>query len=202
MSGIIHGDIKPQNVLLFRNISGGHTAKVADFGYSSKYAAPSDLIYMPRSWPWAAPEWHHRGFTAAQATKMDTYSFGMLVLWVLFYSAEDDSDIRFLRGLRAATGALALANQLIESKSQPKSIDLLQFFNMTLTCDVAFRCSDFKFLIHLLAPEKSAGDPLVQSSTDNQQDRGPPHYRATFCQPRRDECSFSGNYSLRFCKLI
>ena len=78
---IIHGDIKPQNTLIFDNVFGGYTAKVADFGYSTQYTLPQDLIFMPRSWPWAAPEWHHRGFTPAQATKMDTYSFGMLVLY-------------------------------------------------------------------------------------------------------------------------
>ena len=66
---IIHGDIKPENTLIFDDGLGGYTAKVADFGYSTQYTMPQDLIFMPRSWPWAAPEWHHRGFTPAQATK-------------------------------------------------------------------------------------------------------------------------------------
>ncbi len=85
---------------------------------------------------------------------MDTYSFGMLVLWVLFYSAQDDSDICFVRGLRATSGALALARQLIQPNSQPKNINLIQFFNITLTCDLAIRCSKFRYLIDLLAPEE------------------------------------------------
>jgi Ser/Thr protein kinase RdoA (MazF antagonist) len=31
-SGIIHGDIKPHNVLVFKNAEGGYVAKVIDFG--------------------------------------------------------------------------------------------------------------------------------------------------------------------------
>ena len=91
-SGIFHGDIKPQNILLFDKISSGHTAKVADFGYSTRWATPNDLIQMPRSQPWAAPEWHHRGFTPAQALLMDAYSFGMLDLWLISYIDQNNSD--------------------------------------------------------------------------------------------------------------
>ena len=151
---IIHGDIKPQNTLIFDNVFGGYTAKVADFGYSTQYTLPQDLIFMPRSWPWAAPEWHHRGFTPAQATKMDTYSFGMLVLWMLFYSTKEDSDSKFISDFRAAPGALALAHQAMQRASQNQQVDLTRFFNATLTSCVATRCSDFGHLHCLLALEK------------------------------------------------
>ena len=39
---------------------------------------------MPKSRPWNAPEHHFEGFEADEAKRTDTYSFGMLCLWVLF----------------------------------------------------------------------------------------------------------------------
>ena len=92
----MHGDIKPQNVLVFDGAYGAYTPKVADFGYSTRYASPNEAIYMPISRPWTAPEWHHRGFMPAQAAKMDVYSFGMLALWLLFFSTEVDSYRKFV----------------------------------------------------------------------------------------------------------
>ena len=75
MLDIVHGDIKPQNVLIFDNEEGGYVARVADVGYSTQWALPDDLVRMPRSRPWDAPEWHHRGFTPTQAMEMDAYFF-------------------------------------------------------------------------------------------------------------------------------
>jgi serine/threonine protein kinase len=81
-----HGDIKPQNVLLFRDKSGAIFAKLADFGYSGWDMTNNEkaLIKLPRSRPWDAPEHHHRGFTVAQARKSDIYSFGMLCMYIIF----------------------------------------------------------------------------------------------------------------------
>jgi hypothetical protein len=39
---------------------------------------------MARTEPWEAPEWHPRYSTLESAKKMDFYSFGLLLLWVLF----------------------------------------------------------------------------------------------------------------------
>jgi len=50
---------------------------------------------MPKTPPWEAPEWHHRGFTIAAAKKADYYSFGLLCVWILFNDqlVEPSSDI-------------------------------------------------------------------------------------------------------------
>lgn len=81
---IIHGDIKPENVLIFKDDAGAYTAKVTDFGYSTRFANEDDLIAMPKSKPWCAPEYDRDKFKPAQARSMDVFSFGMLCVWVLF----------------------------------------------------------------------------------------------------------------------
>jgi serine/threonine protein kinase len=151
-SDIIHGDIKPQNVLVFENGSEGYTAKVADFGYSTLYVNQGELIAMPRHKPWTAPEWHHRGFRIMEAMKMDAYSFGMLVMWLLFYN--QDLDRNFENDLDAKQDVLidAITKTLSEPGLDEKQRkDLACFFNATLVSDTARRCSDFKHLLFLLA---------------------------------------------------
>jgi len=113
---VIHGDIKPQNVLVFKDDTGKTTVKVADFGYSTLVAGENFVIgetpaagrksdgglaarvFLPKSRPWNAPEHHFGEFTAAEAKKADAYSFGMLCLWVLFGSvriADNDTEYTF-----------------------------------------------------------------------------------------------------------
>ena len=154
MSDIVHGDLKPQNVLIFDNEEGGYTARVADFGYSTQWALPNELIHMPRSRPWNAPEWHHRGFTPAQAMKMDAYSFGMVVLWLLGYATLKDANFTFEADLHKATEAANLARRLSETILQATRLDLKQFFDATLSQNPMNRCSDFIHLQELLYAEK------------------------------------------------
>lgn len=83
---VVHGDIKPQNILIFPSEDGELLAKIGDFGFSS-YTPIVDtdhLIHMPKSEPWNAPEHHYRGFPFGKAVKMDIFSFGRFCLWLLF----------------------------------------------------------------------------------------------------------------------
>ena len=115
---------------------------------------------MPRSQPWAAPEWHHRGFTPAEAMLMDTYSFGMLVLWLISHTDQVHSDHYFKIGLGAASKAAELISQVVEFTSRSQKLDLQPFFDVTLTHDRANRCSDFKHLQKLLSPERYSHCPI------------------------------------------
>lgn len=81
---IVHGDVKPENVLVFNNECGLPVPKVADFGFSCLGAKDTDVIKMPKTPPWEAPEWHDRGFPISAAKKADFYSFGLLCVWILF----------------------------------------------------------------------------------------------------------------------
>ena len=90
LAGIIHGDIKPQNVLVFEGNS-RIVAKVADFGFATCFQSHDDLIVMPKSEPWNAPEHHYRLHRPEQARQMDIYSFGMLCFWLIFGAGSSSS---------------------------------------------------------------------------------------------------------------
>ena len=152
-------------MLVFDKDTTVFTAKVADFGYSTRWAVPNDLIQMPRSQPWAAPEWHHRGFTPAQAMLMDTYSFGMLVLWLISRVDQIRSDHYFKSGSGESSKAAELIPQVVEFTFRNQKLDLNTFFNVTLTHDAANRCSDFQQLQKLLSPERYFHCFLFQGST-------------------------------------
>jgi serine/threonine protein kinase len=75
--------MKPENVLIFRNDK-RYTAKVTDFGLSTRNTVQDQLVFVGGTWPWTAPEHKGSQFTVAQIKNMDIFSYGMLVFWILF----------------------------------------------------------------------------------------------------------------------
>ena len=131
-------------------------ARVADFGYSTWLGGADDLIYMPRSLHWTAPEWHYRAFNRASAFKMDVYSFGLLCLWLLFYHGRETRHSRFYEDLKSGEAKSTLACGLIDESSDfsdEQRKNLRQLFDLSLTIDPAVRCSNFEQLRDLLAPD-------------------------------------------------
>ncbi|KAI1750907.1 hypothetical protein F4782DRAFT_507179 [Xylaria castorea] len=79
--GIVHGDIKPGNVLVFDDQK--PTPKLADFGFAA--FASSKHIRIVGTQIWRAPEITSRlTHTLKQAKLADAFSFGLLCLWVVF----------------------------------------------------------------------------------------------------------------------
>jgi serine/threonine protein kinase len=54
---VVHGDVKPQNVLVFEDATGKTIVKMTDIGYSTLAAGK---VLLPKSRPWNAPK-HHFG---------------------------------------------------------------------------------------------------------------------------------------------
>jgi serine/threonine protein kinase len=178
-----HGDIKPQNVLVFRDKSGAIFAKLADFGYSGWDMLESEkiLIKPPRSRPWDAPEYHHHGFSVAKARLLDIFSFGMLCMWIMFEdklhsgtfipleSPEIEcasltvvdysrvfSDQNFTDELKHEGKLLKLARQLTgtaKTSTNAQKERLLRFFDSTLAYDPGHRAWNLEELGSLLSPD-------------------------------------------------
>ncbi|KAL9119337.1 MAG: hypothetical protein Q9187_004112 [Circinaria calcarea] len=169
---IIHGDIKPENVLIFRSDSDDYyVAKMTDFGYSSWYANADKLVYMPRTLQWTAPEWHHRAFSIADALRMDVFSFGLLCLWILFYNCQKDIHAGFENSIKPEERNLSFAQKSIvklgELNDQEKS-RLNRFFELTLAIDPQERSLDVWQLTKLLMPHFASALDISKLTEDRE----------------------------------
>ena len=171
---MIHGDIKPQNVLVFKDATGKTTIKMADFGYSTLAAGEAGRVLLPKSRPWSAPEHHWGEFTVPEAKKTDVYSFGLLCLWVLFgnhlsdipshnpqcekVSASFDAStgpLTVLEQLKAEDRIGDIADQLLQSLPDTELTSRLkEFFNCTVRLDPKKRTSDVRKLVDFLSQEQ------------------------------------------------
>ncbi|KAL5321933.1 hypothetical protein ACEPPN_009898 [Leptodophora sp. 'Broadleaf-Isolate-01'] len=170
---IIHGDIKPQNILVFRDDRENPLAKLIDFAYSCFGADINSRVYLPRTSPWIlAPEWHPRGFSLAAAKRLDVFSYGMLCVWILFQqeisnifgkSGENcvEDLLHDLKAQRQILHAVQVIIQDLDLEDEERRAQLGEFFSMTIADDPKSRECDFGRLIHYLNPQRHT------SSSDN-----------------------------------
>ncbi|KAF2805740.1 kinase-like protein, partial [Mytilinidion resinicola] len=95
-AGIIHGDVKPDNVVIFGDSESGFTAKITDFGYSTvcidiqdgsrlrKEGTLESGIYLTKPSTWSHPDRHDESYSFQEAVLEEVYTFGMTCFWVLF----------------------------------------------------------------------------------------------------------------------
>ncbi|KAI1742956.1 kinase-like domain-containing protein [Xylaria scruposa] len=171
---IIHGDIKPQNVLVHESQSPGALvmAQVIDFSFSAWYSDDEARIPIPRSWPWYAPECdEYPDFTPLEAMKTDVFSYGMLCLWILAEQRLSDSQLCVRFGLQKAESPLELMARLKNQSLLPdlakkllaeetgiqaqSKLMLERFFSGTLHLDPDLRCSSIQEALNHLGIEEA-----------------------------------------------
>ena len=172
----MHGDIKPGNILVSQDIEqDAISITLTDFGFAR--FAPNDdgPVKVTRSEPWEAPEWNHREFKLEDAKNLDTYSFGLLCLWLFFKDenlsvwnlplatvdtafAENDSSAfkEFQSKKHSEDSILILAKELIKTQEYGESevgSRLSRVLDLTLAHYPNERASSMKLLIEILCDE-------------------------------------------------
>ncbi|KAA8895939.1 serine/threonine protein kinase japonica group [Sphaerosporella brunnea] len=136
---IVHGDIKPQNILVFMDQDGLPIAKVTDFGYSCLGTTEEDYVQLPVTRGWNAPECLvNSRLKLKDAKKADVYSFGLVCLHTLFRKTEFQtiSILSEVRQLLLGTPGFSITQKA----------SLWAFFQSTLS-DPDSRNTDFETLM-------------------------------------------------------
>ncbi|KAH5159501.1 hypothetical protein HBH69_056890 [Parastagonospora nodorum] len=152
--GVIHGDIKPQNILVFKSRAGQLLAKITDFGYSTK-AATDTLIKMPKSPKWHAPEHHFGWICRAAAVKMDIYSFGLFCFWFALGADHGPFSTHTIASTRKSGKTLLLALNAIEAEpswSLDEKVKMKDLALATLHHEPSLRCVNFDQVADILKP--------------------------------------------------
>jgi len=156
---IVHGDIKPQNILVFTPGEGQPpSAKIIDFGYSSFSLSENQNVQLPRSPTWHAPECDglRSRFSIREAKAADVFSFGLVCLYTLFprdFDQDPKSDRSIHRWRQNQGEILPRVHTLLNSKKQldeGMKLSLSHFFNHTLPTEPKSRTIDFPELLRNL----------------------------------------------------
>lgn len=116
----MHGDIKPENVLIDRDTAGCLNAKLADFGYSSLYSK-GQFHQLPESRPWNAPETSTFEVSFDDAVSTDVYSYAMTCFWILFQTGTVSGTHLLLKRARTDNSAVE-AIQRLKNENHLKEI--------------------------------------------------------------------------------
>ena len=80
-AGIVHGDVKAENILVCSGPNRKYVAKIADFGFSIIEATETAEVWIGGTNPWRAPE-TKSAIEVKHLNHTDTYSLGLLI-WLV-----------------------------------------------------------------------------------------------------------------------
>ncbi|KAJ3537213.1 hypothetical protein NM208_g6413 [Fusarium decemcellulare] len=155
-SGIIHGDVKPSNLLVFKHPTRKHIVKLSDFGFSMPIDG-GQLIGSTEIY--RAPEADEGRLPSQYLRQQDIYSFG-LTLWTIlgdgfpFYaSIPDDERLENARKMKNSNLLAGLATLNVLHRLRHQSYPLMTLCKVLLNClqhSPARRFSDMtKIVRHL-----------------------------------------------------
>ncbi|KAG4441060.1 hypothetical protein IFR05_003468 [Cadophora sp. M221] len=116
--GIIHGDMKSENVLIFSHPQKTYVAKLGDFGFSIVGEASAARVNIGGTMPWRAPE-SYGPVAREYLAKTDVYSYGLTV-WRI--AMDGGNPFSVLHGYGPAASGVTLA----AFTSQLRDDDLLK----------------------------------------------------------------------------
>ncbi|KAI4217624.1 MAG: hypothetical protein LQ351_000220 [Letrouitia transgressa] len=146
---LVHGDLKPENVLIFWE-SGGYIAKLADFGGAAN-VGKGGLWEGGGTIGWRAPEVQDfyetgKALDLSVLDRVDSYSFGLL-LWSIFLrerarAPHDETNVNVER--------IALANLDDNCKNIPASLAIIlkDSFSSLLKLDPRLRTNKLASLLN------------------------------------------------------
>lgn len=157
--GVVHGDIKSSNVLLFPDLTGleqSYTAKICDFGFSiiaSDCSESDDRVGLARSIPFNAPEVQpENNILLSDAYRADIFSCGM-VLWDIWScgfvskSKPDELDCKKSRdGLVEDIKGSVVAQKDSYRLTSKQTISLCDLLQSCLDTNVSQRTNDLSWL--------------------------------------------------------
>lgn len=179
--GIVHGDVKADNVLIFDNSDGGYMAKVSDFGcaiFLQKYADVDPLtpVRMPGiSRPWCAPESLDL-VPVDQLPCTDIYSLGLLIFRLLVFCnpfdifdlpVDRDPRVQYVTQLLSLPhfpelAALFIEEHLEKEWTRAERLGLTSMFSVALAQNPKSRqLSHITGLLKLLSEEPASFDGVL-----------------------------------------
>lgn len=178
--GVVHGDLKLQNILVFESPTGGFFAQVSDFGLSTIVSDldsdETDFIQLPGfSEPWEPPE-TYEDIPLEDLPKIDVYGFGLLFCGLMTQgrdvfenfkigcsSDEFLYDFAAIRELKSKdTSMISFCQEFVQKGASYTSIEL-ETVKSVLECSLylepgrrSFMCDLFKLLEpEQIKPEKN-----------------------------------------------
>jgi serine/threonine protein kinase len=121
--GIVHGDLKCSNVLVFadKNNTNPLQAKIADFGFSV-LDSENETTLVGGTPPWTAPEWQGRHPISVLA-QSDVYSLGLLVLQAMSDGADPFAKLEMAN---ESCGSVASTRDIQRLKETNQILDLFE----------------------------------------------------------------------------